>query len=221
MAFSTVLNHACNGVNVGLIAADIDLLVVLIYYWNSFNGDDSCKVWSYKEAQSNESDIGNITDCRGDVRKYLRLVYTFCGFDTNSAVYKQGKLPVVKPLEKFETLREEADLLLPRSRTPGTIYEAWMRMFFMLCCGKASDSLTDLKYLNENGFISRTIKWEFTSNLSSCFVSCILGMFSTSRAEHTYGKNAQPIRMGVEVRRWVFDNSFGRMKNLPKMSCPS
>ena len=87
-----------------------------------------------------------------------RLVYTFCGFDTNSAVYKQGKLPVVKPLEKFETLREEADLLLPRSRTPGTIYEAWMRMFVMLCCGKASDSLTDLKYLNENGFISRTIK---------------------------------------------------------------
>ena len=88
----------------------------------------------------------------------MRSVYTFCGFDTNSAVYKQGKLPVVKPLEKFETLREEADLLLPRSRTPGTIYEAWMRMFVMLCCGKASDSLTDLKYLNENGFISRTIK---------------------------------------------------------------
>lgn len=119
----------------------------------------------------------------------MRLVYTFCGFDTNSAVYKQGKLPVVKPLEKFETLREEADLLLPRSRTPGTIYEAWMRMFVMLCCGKASDSLTDLKYLNE------------LNNKFICFVSCILGMFSTSRAEHTYGKNAQPIRMGVEVRR--------------------
>ena len=38
MIVSTVLDHACAGDNVQLIATDTDLPIMLIYFWNSLMG---------------------------------------------------------------------------------------------------------------------------------------------------------------------------------------
>ena len=78
----------------------------------------------------------------------MTLVHAFSGSDTNSAVYKQSKLPTLTLLDKLEALMEEADLLLQKGRTPETICEAEVRIFVMLYYGKDTDSLTDLKYMN-------------------------------------------------------------------------
>ena len=65
-----------------------------------------------KKHKAIESDIANILDCFGDVKKYLTLVHYFSGCDTTSAVYGQGKLQILKLFEKFKVAREEADLFL-------------------------------------------------------------------------------------------------------------
>ena len=38
MIVSTAVDHACAGDNIELIAADTDLLIMLLYFWNSLMG---------------------------------------------------------------------------------------------------------------------------------------------------------------------------------------
>ena len=68
-----VLNHACTGGNVELIAADDDLLIMLIYFWDSLIEGTAMKSEAAKKQRAIERDIDNITYCIGDFRKYLTL----------------------------------------------------------------------------------------------------------------------------------------------------
>ena len=56
-----------------------------------------------------------------NVRKYLILVHAFSECNTTSAAYEQGKLVVLKLLEKFKAAREEAHVFFWKDRTPETI----------------------------------------------------------------------------------------------------
>ena len=49
MIVSTVLDHACTRDNVELIAADTDLLIMLIYFWNSLMGQIIMKTEATKK----------------------------------------------------------------------------------------------------------------------------------------------------------------------------
>ena len=91
----------------------------------------------------------DITDCIGDIRKYLTLVHAFSGCDTTSSVYAQGKLPILKLLEKFKVAMEETDVFSQKARIPERICEAGIRTIVMLYCGKDSDSLAVLRYLKQ------------------------------------------------------------------------
>ena len=92
MIVSTVVDHACAGDNIELIAADTDLLIMLIYFWNSLMGQIIMRTEVTKKPKAIECDTGVIAECIGDVRKYLTFVHAFGGCDTTSAVYGQGKL---------------------------------------------------------------------------------------------------------------------------------
>ena len=106
MIVSTVFDHACTGDNTELIAADTDLLIFLIYFWNNLMGQIIMRTEATKKHKAVERDIGVIAECIGDVGKYLTFVHAFGGCDTTSAVYGQGKLWISKLLEKSKAARD-------------------------------------------------------------------------------------------------------------------
>ena len=53
-----------------------------------------------KKHKAIERDIGVIAECIGNVKKYLTFVYAFSRCNTTSAIYGQGKLSILKLLEK-------------------------------------------------------------------------------------------------------------------------
>ena len=121
MVVSTVLDYACTGGNVELIAADTDLLIVLMYVWNCITREITINSEVTKDHKAIKCDIGNTAECISDVRKYLILVHAFSECSTTSAAYEQGKLSVVKILQKFKATSEEAHVFLRKDRTTETI----------------------------------------------------------------------------------------------------
>ena len=136
MIVSTVLDHACIGDNVELIAADADVLIKLTYLWNSLMGNIIMRTEAMKKHKAIEREIGVIAECIGDVRKYLTFVHAFGGCDTASAVYGQSKLLILKLLEMSKVAREEADVFLQKNISPEAVCEAGRKIFVMLYDGK-------------------------------------------------------------------------------------
>ena len=166
---------------------------------------------SYKEVIKHN--ISNTTDCIGNVRKYLMLVHALSGCNTTSTVYQQGKMPILKLLEKVKAAMEETDVFLQKHRTLEIVCDAGIGIFVILYRGKDSDSLTDLRYLNymKMASSSRTIRPDnFPPAEQAPYVSCIIGIFPSSRLEHTHGKYLGSKRLGVEVRRCLFGASYDR-----------
>ena len=135
MIVSTVLDHACIGDNVELIAADADVLIKLTYLWNSLMGNIIMRTEAMKKHKAIEREIGVIAECIGDVRKYLTFVHAFGGCDTTSAVYGQSKLLILKLLEKSKVAREEA-VFFQKDISPEAVCEAGRKIFVMLYDGK-------------------------------------------------------------------------------------
>ena len=135
MIVSTVLDHACIGDNVELIAADADVLIKLTYLWNSLMGNIIMRTEAMKKHKAIEREIGVIAECIGDVRKYLTFVHAFGGCDTTSAVYGQSKLLILKLLEKSKVAREEA-VFFQKDISPEAVCEAGRKIFAMLYGGK-------------------------------------------------------------------------------------
>ena len=131
MIVSTVLDHACIGDNVELIAADADVLIKLTYLWNSLMGQIIMRTEAMKKHKAIEREIGVIAECIGDVRKYLTFVHAFGGCDTTSAVYGQSKLLILKLLEKSKVAREEA-VFFQKDISPEAVCEAGRKIFVML-----------------------------------------------------------------------------------------
>ena len=146
---STVLDHACTENNVELIAADTDLLIMLIYFSKSLMGQIIMKTEATKKKhKAIECDIGVTVECIGDVRKYLTFIHAFGGCDNTSAVYGQRKPSKLKLLEKLKAAREEAAVLLQKNVSPEAVCEGERKIFVMFYGGKSSDSLTYLRYIN-------------------------------------------------------------------------
>ena len=129
------------------IAADTDLLIMFTYFWDSLMEQIIMRSEATKKHKAIERDIGEIAECIGNVRKYLTFVHLFSGFDTNSAGYGQGKLSILKLLEKSKAAREETDVFLQKNVSPEVVYGAGRKIFVMLYGGKNSDSLTYLRYI--------------------------------------------------------------------------
>ena len=89
-----------------------DLLIMLLYVWNSIIGDISMSFEATKEHKGIKCNTGNTTECISDVRKHLILVHAFSECNTTSPAYEQGKFSVLNLFEKFKEAREEAHAFL-------------------------------------------------------------------------------------------------------------
>ena len=196
MVVSTVLDYACTGCKMELIAADTDLLIMLIYVWNSIIGDITINSEATKKHKAIKYDVDNIAERINNVRKYLILVYALDECNTTSAAYKQDKLSVVKLLEKFKAAREEAHIFLQKDRTAEAICEIEIILFAMLYCGKDSDSLTDLRYL------------KYMKMASSSRTITLASLPPASRVKHTNGNCPRSKRLWLGVRRSLFGASY-------------
>ena len=88
MVVSTVLDYACTGGNVELIAADTDLLIMLMDVWDNIIGEITINSEATKKQKAIKCDIGNAAERINDVRKYLILVHAFNECNTTSAAYE-------------------------------------------------------------------------------------------------------------------------------------
>ena len=86
MVVSTILDCACTGGNVELIAVHTDLLIMFIYVWNSIMGEITMNSEPKKKHKSIKCDIGNTAESISDVRKYLILVHDFGECDNLSSI---------------------------------------------------------------------------------------------------------------------------------------
>ena len=81
----------------------------------------------------------------------MTFIHAFGGCDTTSAVYGQGKLSILRLLDKNIDARKLVDVFLNKNSTPEEVGNAGLQLFVMLCGGKESDNLSKLrhiKYLN-------------------------------------------------------------------------
>ena len=121
---------------------------MIIYFWNSLMVEIVIKPEATENHKAIGRDNGNIVKCTGNIRNYFTLVLDFGGCETTSADHGQGKLLVMKLLEKSKAASRKTGLFLLKGKTLEAIYEAAKRIFVIkLYCGKDSDSLTDLRYL--------------------------------------------------------------------------
>ena len=74
MVVSTVLDYACTGGNVELISADTDILIMLIYVWNSILGEITMNSEATKKHKAIKCDIGNTVELISDVWFWLMLL---------------------------------------------------------------------------------------------------------------------------------------------------
>ena len=62
-----ILDHACNGSNAQLIAANTGLLIMLIYCWNNLMGEITIKAEATKNHKAIVPDMGNNEEFFGDI----------------------------------------------------------------------------------------------------------------------------------------------------------
>ena len=148
---STVLDHACAGENVCLIATDTDLLIMLIYMWNNMMGQIKMKREGTRKYRESARDIGQIASSLGNIQKYMTFIHAFGGCNTTSAIFGQGKLSILRLLanknkRRSTAAREAADVFCDPNATPDQIGAAGFKIFVLLYGGKDSDSLSSLRY---------------------------------------------------------------------------
>lgn len=144
---SSVLDIACTGSNVTLIAADTDLLIMLLYMWNDLMGCILMKNEATRKHAESVRDVGKICESLGDICKYITFIHAFGGCDTTSAIFGQGKLSILKLIKKNAASRAAADMFLKNDSTPDEIGEAGVKLFISLYGGKNNDTLSCLRYL--------------------------------------------------------------------------
>ena len=76
---SSVLDIACSGCDVTLVAADTDLLIMLLYMWNDLMGSIAMKSEATRKHKESVRDVGKMPESLGDIRKYITFIHAFGG----------------------------------------------------------------------------------------------------------------------------------------------
>ena len=145
-----------------------------------------------KKQKAIKCDSSNTAERISDVWKHLILVHAFGEYNTTSAAHQQGKLSVLKYLEKFKAARMEAHVFLQKNRTAETICETWVIIFVMITVEKIQ-----IHWLIWD--ISNIWKWLHLQEMRKPE-----SLPPTSRVERTNGKYPRSKRLGLKVRRCLF-----------------
>ena len=85
-----VLVYACVGNSVKLIGADTELLIMLLYFWNSKVAEITMLSEPTKKNEGIVRNIGRIAESILDIRKYITFVPSFGGCDTTYANFSSN-----------------------------------------------------------------------------------------------------------------------------------
>ncbi len=88
-----------------------------------------------------------ITSCGEVVVPHRLFIHAWSGCDTTSATYNQGKSALLKMVKQSPKLQKTSLLMSDLGATQEEIACAGCQVFLNLYGGKATDSLTSLRYL--------------------------------------------------------------------------
>lgn len=95
------LEFACGGKSVSIIAEDTDILVLLIYFWNTEMAEILMRSEAKKGCEEKVHDIAQLAQgLDRNIVKHLLFVHAWGGCDTTSATFNHGKSKVLKIVEK-------------------------------------------------------------------------------------------------------------------------
>ena len=148
---SIILDFSCAEENVCLIAADTDLLIMLIYMWNYMMGQIKMQSEGTRKYKVSVRDIRKITSTLGDIQKFLTFIRAFGGYDTTSVIFGEGKLSILELLssknkKRSLAAREAADIFYDSDATREQIRAAGLGIFVFLYDGKDTDNFSSLRY---------------------------------------------------------------------------
>ena len=86
-------------------------------------------------------DIEQYSSCIGDIRKYITLIHAFVGCDTTSSIYGQGKMKILRLLQKNSAARTAADQFLKVDASQEKIGEAEIALMKLVHGGTLTDTL--------------------------------------------------------------------------------
>ena len=113
---SIILDFSCAEKNVCLIAADTDLLIMLIYMWNYMMGQIKLQSEGTRKYKVSVRDIRKITSTLGDIQKFLTFIRAFGGYDTTCHIRRRKAVNIritfeQKQKKKFGSSRSSRHFL--------------------------------------------------------------------------------------------------------------
>ena len=142
------LEFAINQDEVNVVADDTDVLILLIYHWQSNMAD----IYFHSEVKKSQkkSLVLKICDIICKVGQVITdnilFLHAWSGCDTTSATFGHGKTTLLKKIKESGELQQISSLMYDPDATAEQIGKAGNRLFIILYGGKQEDSLNRLRY---------------------------------------------------------------------------
>ena len=147
MIVSCALQFATQGRDVIVVADDTDILVLLIYHWNS----DMADVYLQSNVKKSQNKIWKIRDLvtkvGGVVKAHLLFIHAWSGCDTTSATFGQGKTLLLKKIKECNELQQISYVMSKDDVTAEQIGKAGIQVFAIMYGGKQGYTLNTLRYV--------------------------------------------------------------------------
>ena len=147
----TALDFAVEKIPVRVIAADTDVLIMLLYFRNNEmtnilmlsdsaqRKEKSLKVYNIKEIAEK---------LNHQILKYLLVIHAFTGCDTTSSIYDKGKNCILKLVTKYAKIRRLCDVFMGSHSTQEDVRNAGIDIFKALYGSKGKFyHISSSKYL--------------------------------------------------------------------------
>ena len=108
-------------------------------------GETEMKSEATRKYSETVRNIRQMAESLGEVRKYITLIHAFSGCDTTSALFGQGKISILRLLQKSAAARDAANTFANVNSTHDDVGEAGSKIL-ALYGGKNSDTLSSLRY---------------------------------------------------------------------------
>ena len=145
MIVQCALQYAIEGSVVNVVADDTDVFVLLVYHWQQTMAD----IFLRSEAGKNQKiwKISDVVDQAGPVvTSHLLFLHAWCGCDTTSATFGQGKVGLIKKLKQSKEVQMISELMMDSNASVEEVGRVGVRLFVIVFGGKQSDSLNTLRH---------------------------------------------------------------------------
>ena len=129
---STAIDLAISGKSVTVVADDSDVLIMLLYYWNTDMGKISLLCKKSKGTEETINIRETVENIDRSVLKSLLFIREFGGCDTTSAVYGKGKTCILNLLQKYHEVQEVFEVFMKENATKAEVTEAGHLLFVLM-----------------------------------------------------------------------------------------